>query len=77
MRRLHFVRACRYVPGEHYKQFFDFGEVHPPDYEYDDMCTRCLGSTRGVVVQEEDVEKLEEEEEEESGSESTSSSSSA
>ena len=73
MRRLHFARACRLVPGEHYKVFVDFGEVHPADWEYDDVCTRCLGSTRGVVVQATDIE---EGEGDYSGSESTSSSSS-
>ena len=73
MRRLHFTRACRLVPGEHYKVFVDFGEVHPADWEYDDVCTRCLGSTRGVVVQATDIE---EGEGDYSGSESTSSSSS-
>ena len=73
MRQLHFVRACHLVPGEHYKVFVPFSEVHPPDFEFDDVCTHCLGSTKGVVVQEADVEELEEAF---SGSESTSGSSS-
>ena len=41
LRRLHFARACRRVPGEHYKVFIDWGEVMPADHEFDDICDKC------------------------------------
>ena len=41
-RRLHFVEACRLVPGWHYTDFEVWGEILPPEHEVSAVCKICL-----------------------------------
>ena len=41
-RRLHFLPACRLIPGVHYKEYDTWGAILPAEADVDAVCTRCL-----------------------------------
>ena len=41
-RRLHLVEACRLKPGVHYSTFVAWGELLPPEVEFNMVCKHCL-----------------------------------
>ena len=43
-RKLHAVQLCWRVPGTHYKEWKDFGEMLPAEAEFDSVCSTCLPS---------------------------------
>ena len=56
-RRLHCVTACPLIPGLHYKEFDDWGEILPGEADIDAVCDRCLPGGRASLPPEEpDVE---------------------
>ena len=45
-RRLHLVEACPFVPGVHYKEYEEWGEIMPGEADVQAICTRCLPQGR-------------------------------
>ena len=41
-RRLHFVGGCWRIPGEHYRNFVDFGQEVPADHLFNARCKDCF-----------------------------------
>ena len=41
-RKLHAVAICPMVPGLHYHEWVDHGDLLPPSTDYESVCGRCL-----------------------------------
>ena len=51
-RRLHLVEACPFVPGVHYKEYEEWGEIMPGEADVQAICTRCLPQRRTAPLPE-------------------------
>ena len=58
VRRLHFVGSCKKVPGEHCVEFDCWGDLMPPEFEFDVVCDVCFkgGLMSPVVLAPDDME---------------------
>ena len=49
-RKLHAVEFCRLIPGVHYREWKDLGELFPDSAEFESVCSWCMPSGGPAVA---------------------------